>query len=82
MKYLRSWSKITYTLVLRIDLGGNFIIREKKHFTSGTSTGWGKITSLAALVMLFSPNQLRFPEVKRFSLITQLPPKSILKTSA
>ena len=34
MKYLRSWSKITYALVLRINLGGNFVIR-KNHFTSG-----------------------------------------------
>ena len=43
----------------------------------GTSTGLGKITSLATLGMLFSPNQSRFPLVKWFSLIRNyLPCKS------
>ena len=35
----------------------------------GISTGLGKITSLATLGMLFSPNQSRFPKVKWFSLV-------------
>ena len=41
MKYLRSWSKITYALVLRINFGGNFVIR-KNHFTSGNLNWFGK----------------------------------------
>ena len=41
MKYLRSWSKITYALVLRINFGGNFVIR-KNNFTSRNLDWFGE----------------------------------------
>ena len=80
MKYLRSWSKITYALVLRIDLGGNFVIREN-HFTLG-NLDWfeeNNIPSVARDVTF--PKPVNVSQGKVIFPDKELPPKSILKTS-
>ena len=75
MKYLRSWSKITYALVLRINLGGNFVIR-KNHFTSGNLDWFGEnnIPRYARDVIFPKPvsvplGKVIFPDKKITSLV-------------
>ena len=75
MKYLRSWSKITYALVLRINLGGNFVIR-KNHFTSGNLNWFGEnnIPRYARDVIFPKPvsvplGKVIFPDKKITSLV-------------
>ena len=71
MKYLRSWSKITYALILRINLGGNFVI-EKNHFTLGNLDWFGENNIPRYAQDVIFPKLVLVPQVKWFSLIKKI----------